>query len=120
MFWKPISASPRRPTVHDVYEHYTKAVVVDPRDAWAGRIDEANLQLCIGDDDASSIIRAAEDGAYVDVHVWVFTDDTFVELIRYFIDLNLLALDIARVVPTPRNSLEFFITLRKLSRVEMK
>lgn len=106
----------RRPSVQDVSEHYLKSVFVDPIEAWAGTLDVAHLQRCIGEDDASGVIKIAEDGGYVDVHVWVFTADTFIELIRYFIELNLLALEVARFVPTQPDSLEFFVTLRKKHR----
>ena len=47
-------------------------------------------------------------------HAWFFTPDTFAAIIRDLCDLELIDLELERLYPTLRNTLEFWAILRKV------
>lgn len=52
-------------------------------------------------------------GAYIDVHAWQFTPQSFANLMRRLIEMRFFRLEIERVYDTPRNRNEFTAILRK-------
>ncbi len=62
--------------------------------------------------DARSV---AEHGSYVDTHCTVYTPVSFLAVFRDVIELGLIPFEIARIEPTQRNTIEFYVTLRKRS-----
>lgn len=55
--------------------------------------------------------RAAK-GGYIDVHAWYFTPDSFAQIIDLLYALGLIKLQVERLYPTRRNSLEFWAILK--------
>jgi SAM-dependent methyltransferase len=103
----------RRPSVRHVFDHYVSAVLIDPVAAWRSSIDPAQLTHYHSAPVAWQLALAAQGGEYVDAHVWVFTPDSFLALLKLFAELGLIDLDVIRFVPTAPNTIEFFITLQK-------
>lgn len=50
---------------------------------------------------------------YVDVHAWKFTDQTFIDIFSKLKKLNLLNLNVVRVVPAKHGNNEFWVLIRK-------
>jgi SAM-dependent methyltransferase len=55
----------------------------------------------------------AHDGKYIDVHAWFFTPDSTTELITALRELGLIEFSIERLYPTRRESIEFWMVLRR-------
>ena len=52
-------------------------------------------------------------GTYVDVHAWKFTDKTFIDIFSRIKQMELISLNVERVVPVKRGNNEFWILFRK-------
>ena len=71
------------------------------------------LKRGITDQQALELARDAEEnGTYLDVHCWVFTPQSFVELMMQLARCGLLEFSCDWLVPTARNSFEFFVCMR--------
>jgi SAM-dependent methyltransferase len=55
----------------------------------------------------------SSNGAYVDVHAWYFTPDSFLHLVRLLHALGLTALQVERLYRSRRNHLEFWAILSR-------
>ena len=87
---------------------------VDCADAWHSRIDESRLTKRY---DFESCIGLADDarlnGAYHDVHCWVFTPASFAELCAELSKRKLLNFRCGEFHDTSKNEFEFFVTLQR-------
>ena len=97
-----------------VFDYVSRVAEVDPFAVWAGRERDPKPIF------AGQLARALEDargvaahGSYVDAHCTVFTPASFLAVFREVIELGLIPFEIARLDPTERNTIEFFVTLRK-------
>lgn len=68
-------ARQRRPSVRHVFDHFASAVHIDPAAAWRSRIDPAQLTHYHSVPVAWQLAVAAEEGEYIDAHVWIFTPE---------------------------------------------
>lgn len=59
--------------------------------------------------------HVAVHGHYFDAHCTVYTPVSFLSVFREIIELGLIPFEIAQIVPTEPNTIEFFVTLRKRS-----
>ena len=101
-------------TPAQVFEHVARAAAVDVPAVWSGR--GRTPAPMFGDQLASALTHArgvAEAGYYFDVHCTVYTPVSFLAVFRDLIALGLIPFEIAEIAPTPRNRLEFYVTLRK-------
>ncbi len=70
-------------------------------------------------EDRSSRLQAAIDelaragDAYIDVHAWQFTPESFTTVMADLADADLSPFDVERLYPTTRNQFEFWAILRK-------
>jgi len=53
-------------------------------------------------------------GAYIDVHAWYFTPDSFSHIIKSLHELGYIDLKIRELYPTPYGSLEFYVVLERV------
>lgn len=51
-------------------------------------------------------------GAYIDVHAWYFTPQSFVKIIELLCQLNYISFEIEEIYPTRKNSHEFWAVLK--------
>lgn len=99
-----------------VFDYVSRVAEVDAAAVWAGTerapgpIFEGQLSRALAD--ARSV---AEHGSYVDTHCTVYTPVSFLAVFRDVIELGLIPFEIARIEPTQRNTIEFYVTLRKRS-----
>lgn len=107
-------AKATRPSPAQVFEHFTRAVRVDPRAVWAGTETVPPLFEGHGPQagfEQARLVQAT--GAFLDVHCSVFTPDSFLSVFREVTAIGLTPFEIADFTPTPRGELEFFALLRK-------
>jgi SAM-dependent methyltransferase len=110
----------RQPSFRQVYDFISKEISgkVDTGAVWAGTADYTGVvRTDVEDPDVAAIelCRAmADSDEFVDVHCSVFTPDSFLELYEKLARIGLIDFEIAHFVPTTVNTLEFFVSLRRL------
>ena len=110
--------APSYEQVFDFYAHVTTIDgMVDTPGIWAGTADYAGVRRSdVPDPDAAAYswcLHHYGTSEYIDVHAGVYTPEVFLSLLELSINLDLLDLEVAHFLPTQRNELEFYVTLRK-------
>jgi SAM-dependent methyltransferase len=89
-------------------------VDVDSQAAWRARLEPATLRRRYDFAAALAIAQGAErDGAYHDVHCWVFTPASMAQLLAELARLRLIAFACERFHDTEVDRHEFFVALRQ-------
>jgi SAM-dependent methyltransferase len=110
----------RRPSVKQIYDFISKEISgkVDTAAVWAGTADYGDVvRSDVEDADVAALNLCREvEGSdeYVDVHCSVFTPDSFLELYERLARLGLVEFEIAYFAPTEVNTLEFYVSLRRM------
>jgi SAM-dependent methyltransferase len=103
----------RRPSAQRILDFALNMAHVDLHKAWSGELDHETLVKPYTLDGALSLARDAEfNGNYHDVHCWVFTPASFVELCLQLAQHGLMQFECEWLVDTPRHTLEFYVSLR--------
>lgn len=103
----------RTPSGSRVLDFALNMVHVDCGKAWRGELVETDLVRGYSDESALGLAEAAEStGAYHDVHCWVFTPHSFATLMGQLARCKLLEFSCEWLVPTARDTFEFFVTMR--------
>jgi hypothetical protein len=96
-----------------VIEHIALATHNDPIRHWVGdhgvprfRGNLSSVSVAMGEFDNSG-------GAYIDVHAWQFTPQSFRSGIEVLSSLGLIGLEVERVYATPHNTFEFCAILKR-------
>lgn len=88
-------------------------VTVDCAKAWRNELKQDELVRGYTDEDALGLARDAEqNGHYHDVHCWVFTPESFVDLMQDMARCGLVPLACEWLVETAYCDMEFFASLR--------
>jgi len=104
----------RKPTVQQVFDYVLDTVEVDAAQAWRGAVPPlqpksaemvASLQGL-----ANDIVR---NGAYHDVHCWVFTPASFAQLMERLALYGLIGFKCIEVHDTACNEMEFFVAMQR-------
>jgi len=103
-----------RPSPGQVFDHYSTVVFLEAQQAWTG--DPGNPERKFSDEIAWTMCQQAAEGEYVDVHCWVFTPGSFVDMLRNLANLGLTEFGLKDYFLTQRNDNEFFVTLERLPR----
>lgn len=102
----------RAPSGSRVLDFALHAVQVDCGAAWRGEIDASALQRMYTTQSAIELARDAElNGAYHDVHCWVFTPASWASLMLELAELGLLELRCEWMTGTAQYTFEFFVGL---------
>ncbi|MBM3547170.1 MAG: class I SAM-dependent methyltransferase [Alphaproteobacteria bacterium] len=105
----------RRPAPRQIFDHFHHHRDISAPGIRDGSVDPATLPPLHTPVELMQICRHAhENSTYIDAHCWVFTPRTFVATLDFANELGLLPFEIAAVIPTPPNSDEFFVSLRRL------
>jgi SAM-dependent methyltransferase len=108
----------RRPTFRQVYDFISKEVTVDTGAIWAGTADYSDARRSdVEDPDVAALQlcrTVASSEEFVDIHCSVFTPDSFLGLYEKLVRLDLIDFEIAYFAPTEPNTLEFFVSLRRI------
>ncbi|WP_394536791.1 hypothetical protein [Methylorubrum rhodesianum] len=102
-------------TAMSVFEHHALTTHSDPIGHWSNWHDDPNA----GDFSrrAAHAVKLVDEakGAYIDVHAWQFTPDSFRNLINELGNQELIDLTIERVYDTVWSQYEFMAVLKKSS-----
>lgn len=100
-------------TLGSVIEHRALTCHNDPMRHWKGdhgqySVREEKIRSAIAEHRASTSA-----GEYLDVHAWQFTPESFEEIITLLYNLDYISLRSHSIIPTQRNTHEFFAVLTK-------
>jgi hypothetical protein len=102
----------RRPRPISILDFTLNAAKVDQIEAWSTRLDPAKLpKFCEPAGALDTARDAADNGAYHDVHCWVFTPASFIDQFRQAASLGLIPFVCDSFQPTVQNDIEFLVTL---------
>ncbi len=103
----------RMPNTHCILDFCLNFVTVDTAAAWQGPLDVAQLEKYHTFEGAVDAARDAYvNGAYVDVHCWVFTLQSFASLFIALAKANLIEFSCEEFFEPERLSNEFIVNLR--------
>lgn len=103
----------RVPSAHCVLDFGLNMAPVDCALAWQGKIDANSLQKRFSVEEAIKYARESlENGAYFDVHCWVFTPESFGKLFADLARCGLLDFACTGFHDTSFNEFEFMVALR--------
>ncbi|MGQ0615799.1 MAG: methyltransferase domain-containing protein [Acidimicrobiia bacterium] len=102
-----------RPSVRAVYDFYANLVAVDALTIWAGAGDHPSQPMDhrLGLEWAR---KASGSQEYVDVHCWVFTPTSFLEVLEKLMELGLLRFRVLAAHDTEPGGDEFYVSLQRL------
>jgi SAM-dependent methyltransferase len=106
----------QRPSIRAVYDHFSDAVAISAQEAWAGRVPDIEARVHDRRYVGEVLQRFHESSEYIDCHVWVFTPREFVQQLAELAERGLLDFVVETVLPTEPGDLEFFVTLRRVTR----
>ena len=104
----------RRPSLAQIFDFESRYVNVDTLALWAGRpgFGDQPIRTRAAYD---KCVDAMQHDDYVDVHATTWTPASFAVVLRTLFELDLVSFRVAAFHPTPFNSLEFYVTLERLS-----
>jgi hypothetical protein len=109
----------RRPDPQAIFDYMTLSCALDSADAWDKKIDGKKLKP------ASTLFQAYAaaqnsflDLNYRDAHVNIFTPSRFLDLVEVLSRLNLLEFTVVDIFDTAPYTIEFFVSLERLSRMQ--
>jgi len=101
------------PSPRAVFDYHHSVVPMPADKAWAGEIPAFDDRIHTWDETLVMLERARR-GDYVDSHVWLWTPREFVRFIDDLAHLGLVDFVVDRVLPTPKDNLEFYAVLSRL------
>ena len=103
----------RIPQPQLLIDYCVNVAKVDCFSAWKGPLDPRLTERHHDVETALGVARdCLENGAYHDVHCWVFSPHSFARLFREMAELDLIDFACANFFDTDRNDMEFFVSLR--------
>lgn len=112
----------RVPSYGQLFDFFSRVTCiegsVDTPGIWAGTADYSGVVRDDVDDAEVSAFQVCLQqqavGQYIDVHAGVYTPESFLDLLELAAKLELINFEIMRLLSTPRNALEFYVTLQKM------
>ena len=107
----------RKPSPRQIFDYLSSAVRWDGRIAWdcLEKVESEKLSFIHSEEIAWQITQdAVSNDSYVDSHCWVFTPESFFNLLKSLINLNLFDFDIKQYYPT--SGCEFYVSLQALNK----
>ncbi len=113
-----------QPSFVHVFDFYAHAVTIDGSvdtvGLWAGTVDYSGVRRADVPDADIAAFNACLDlqatGRYMDVHTGVYTPASFLGLLALSARLGLMNFAVGDFTPTPVNTLEFYVTLRRAEK----
>ena len=107
-------AGKNKPSVANVFDHHSSAVLIDGSKVWAGILGVGDLLPLSSHEDAFKYAREVnEQGTYHDVHVSIFTPASFFSILERLISTELFMPEITKFIDTKVNDIEFFVCMKK-------
>jgi len=105
----------RRPDPRQIFDHFINFRNVDLDAIRRGDARPNDIPAQHDARDLMEICRQTlSNGQYIDAHCWVFTPRSFVGALDLGSRLDVLPFEIGTIIPTPEQSHEFFVSLRRL------
>jgi len=117
-----LDAHVRKLAMHDPRSLIASRLLLAHNDAvrhWGGDHGDVNINPAFPDRDRTTRLKLAVNQAVdtpetlVNEHAWFFTADTFAEIMSDLLALELMDLEVERLYPSMRNTIEFWAILRK-------
>ncbi|MDZ5434235.1 methyltransferase domain-containing protein [Pseudomonas fluorescens] len=106
--------SARSPLPYLICDYVLNVVKLDKVVAWSRDVSSELLEHHHTLQDAINVtLDAINAGTYHDIHCWVFTPFSFIELFSELVRHDLINLECTRFFDTEKNTLEFFVGLKK-------
>ena len=105
----------RRPGLRCIVDHFANVVEADAWSLWDDYSISRQFKFCVGPDRLVRVTNRFQEGHYIDVHCWVFTPWSFVDLLGRIVEASDLAFDLSHLMTTQSHDLEFYV---QLTRVE--
>ena len=100
--------------LESVVEHRALTTHNDPARHWRGDHADADYGQSIAPRAKAAMDEhAAAGGAYIDVHAWKFTPESFRNIVNLLFEVDLISLEVERVYNTPYSRNEFTAILKK-------
>ena len=115
----------RHPSYQQIFDNFSRTVTVDGMvdtvGLWEGTVDyDGVLRSDVANPSLAAFQVCLEHRDHpdhpIDIHCHVFTPASFLRLVAELTDLGLIDYEVAAFTPTPRNALEFYVSLRKIDR----
>jgi len=105
------------PSIRDICDHYFEVRRVSPDELWRG-VDVNALKKYHTHHEAMNIAASAlRDARFIDCHVWVFTCDTFLAILRKSAAAGLLPFEVIHAAAPIPGEMDFYCSLRKHGRM---
>jgi SAM-dependent methyltransferase len=107
----------RRPGIQSIFDYFALTGHVDVEAAWEGSVDKHKFRPSGSLEQAFGLAHdALGNNHYHDAHVNVFTPASFLDLLEVAARLQLLDFAVVEFTDTTRNTLEFLVSLQRVSR----
>lgn len=104
----------KRPSIKQIFDNCRMALDISVDDAWDGKNNSplmmGELALRLAFDQSKDQIEKSD---YIDSHCWIFTPESFLDIFEDLISLNILPVEIDRIVPPVPGTFEFLVRLRR-------
>ena len=102
-------------SVENIIEHQSMITHNTPALHWAGEHGTPHWLTAAGAEGMKNAIRdlSRSRNAYIDVHAWQFSPNSFRSIMNYLKRLDLVGFQSSRIYNTVRNSLEFYAVFEK-------
>lgn len=104
-----------KPTIWKVVEHRALTTHNSPDLHWQNNHGVSNSEIK-SRIDAAKLEYYSSNGAYIDVHCWQFTPDSFCRIIDALHKLELIDFQMEEIWETKENDLEFFAVLKRIPK----
>jgi SAM-dependent methyltransferase len=102
-----------QPTVRDICDHYFEVVKVSPKDLWSKSKTPVFSKYHSYQEAVRVATQALTESWKIDCHVWIFTYDTFLSLIKQCQFHKLIEFNVKYSCQPILNEMEFFCSLEK-------
>ncbi len=106
----------RKPTVRQIYDHFSLFTELNIEEAWQPFFDGSKLVPAFDPSKAYSFcIDSVKNNKYIDTHCWVFTSTYFLAALTSLSEFGLLDFKIRNFFDVEANTFEFVVQLEKIS-----
>ncbi|MCF8055187.1 MAG: class I SAM-dependent methyltransferase [Desulfocapsa sp.] len=105
----------RKPTVRQIYDHFSLFTELNIVEAWQPSFDGKNLVPTYDPGKAYSFcLDSVNNNKYIDTHCWVFTSTCFLNVLERLSELGLLDFKMRNFFDVEPNTFEFVVQLEKI------
>jgi predicted SAM-dependent methyltransferase len=109
----------RKPSPKQIYDSLVLFTTLDGKHHWDSSVDTENGKFEFKHSETNiwgAIRNAFQNEEYIDSHCWVFTPQSFFQVLKSLINLDLFDFTVERFYPT--NGCEFYVSLKSLNLEE--